>query len=115
MEQPLLMFQTLLIAPVYLGKLSQQMVFHTLDNSTWRDIKAYNNHAFVVSEASSDHGMQVFDLTRLRDVSNPPEIFDEDAHYQRFWKCQHIVIINEDYRVRLWGWNLKPLMAALIL
>jgi len=74
---------------VYLGKLPT----HT-QNSTWRDIKTYNNHAFIVSEASN-HGMQVFDLTRLRDVSNPPEIFDEDAHYSGFGSA-HNVIINED-------------------
>ena len=74
---------------VYLGKLPT----HT-QNSTWRDIKTYNNHAFIVSEASN-HGMQVFDLTRLRDVSNPPETFDEDAHYSGFGNA-HNIIINED-------------------
>jgi choice-of-anchor B domain-containing protein len=74
---------------VYLGKLPT----HT-QNSTWRDIKTYNNHAFIVSEASN-HGMQVFDLTRLRDVSNPPETFDEDAHYSGFGSA-HNIIINED-------------------
>lgn len=31
----------------------------------WRDIKVYKDHAFVVSE-HFNHGMQVFDLTRLR-------------------------------------------------
>ena len=77
------------VNPVYLGKLPT----HT-QNSTWRDIKTYNNHAFIVSEASN-HGMQVFDLTRLRDVSNPPETFDEDAHYSGFGSA-HNVIINED-------------------
>ena len=74
---------------IYLGKLPT----HT-QNSTWRDIKTYNNHAFIVSEASN-HGMQVFDLTRLRDVSNPPETFDEDAHYSGFGNA-HNIIINED-------------------
>ncbi|MBX2817367.1 MAG: choice-of-anchor B family protein, partial [Saprospiraceae bacterium] len=34
-------------------------------NSSWRDIKVVNDHAFIVSEAGG-HGMQVFDLTRLR-------------------------------------------------
>ena len=63
------------INPVYLGKLPS----HT-GSSIWRDIKVYQNYAYVVSEANN-HGMQVFDLTRLRDVSNPPEIFTEDAHY----------------------------------
>lgn len=33
--------------------------------SVWRDLKVYDNHVFVVSEAKK-HGMQVFDLTRLR-------------------------------------------------
>mmetsp|Transcript_135551 Transcript_135551/g.433628 ORF Transcript_135551/g.433628 Transcript_135551/m.433628 type:complete len:254 (-) Transcript_135551:1092-1853(-) len=31
----------------------------------WHDIKVYKGHAYVVSEAKN-HGMQVFDLTRLR-------------------------------------------------
>jgi len=30
----------------------------------WRDIKVYDDHAFIVSEAR-EHGMQVFDLTQL--------------------------------------------------
>ena len=30
-----------------------------------RDIKVYSDHAFIVSD-TSDHGMQVFDLTQLR-------------------------------------------------
>jgi choice-of-anchor B domain-containing protein len=77
------------INPVYLGKLPT----HTT-NSTWRDIKVYQNHAFVVSEANN-HGMQVFDLTRLRDVSNPPEIFTEDAHYDGFGSS-HNIVINEE-------------------
>jgi choice-of-anchor B domain-containing protein len=34
----------------------------------WRDIKVYDDHAYVVSEHSG-HGMQVFDLTRLREDS----------------------------------------------
>ncbi len=63
-------------------------------NSLWRDIKVYNNYAFIVSEASG-HGMQVFDLTRLRNVTNMPETFTADAHYTGFGKC-HNIMINED-------------------
>tara|TARA_R110002124_G_scaffold120895_7_gene279135 strand:+ start:46082 stop:48019 length:1938 start_codon:yes stop_codon:yes gene_type:complete len=74
--------------PVYLGKLPT----HT-DASLWRDIKTYNNYAFVVSEAFN-HGMQVFDLTRLRNVTNPPVIFTEDAHYDGFGNA-HNLVINE--------------------
>ncbi|MCB0464972.1 MAG: choice-of-anchor B family protein, partial [Aequorivita sp.] len=77
------------VNPVYLGKLPA----HT-DSSTWRDIKVYNNYAFVVSEASG-HGMQVFDLTRLRNVTNAPETFTEDAYYGGFGHC-HNLVINED-------------------
>ncbi|MCB0453468.1 MAG: choice-of-anchor B family protein [Aequorivita sp.] len=77
------------VNPVYLGKLPT----HT-SSSTWRDIKVYNNYAFVVSEASG-HGMQVFDLTRLRSVANPPATFSEDAYYSGFGHC-HNIVINED-------------------
>jgi len=77
------------INPIYLGKLPT----HT-DNSTWRDIKVYQNHAFIVSEAIN-HGMQVFDLTRLKNVSNAPETFTEDAHYNGFGSS-HNLVINEE-------------------
>jgi len=77
------------VNPVYLGKLPT----HT-DPSIWRDIKVYNNYAFVVSEASG-HGMQVFDLTRLRNVANPPETFTEDAYYDGFGHA-HNIAINEE-------------------
>jgi choice-of-anchor B domain-containing protein len=77
------------INPIYLGKLPT----HT-DNSIWRDIKVYQNYAFIVSEANN-HGMQVFDLTRLRNISNPPENFNEDAHYDGFGSS-HNIVINEE-------------------
>ena len=47
----------------------------------WRDIKVDGNWAFVVSEISG-HGMQVFDLTRLRNPAPVPQIFTEDALYR---------------------------------
>ena len=75
--------------PVYLGRLPT----HT-NNSTWRDIKVYNNHAFIVSEAGG-HGMQVFDLTELRNVTNPPIQFTATAHYGQFGNA-HNIFINED-------------------
>ena len=77
------------INPIYLGKLPT----HT-SSSLWRDVKVYNNYAFVVSEANG-HGMQIFDLTRLRDVANPPETFTEDAHYGGFGGA-HNIVINEE-------------------
>ena len=75
--------------PILLGKLPTRTL-----NSSWRDIKVYNNHAFIVSEALN-HGMQVFDLTRLRNVTNIPETFTADAEYTEFGSA-HNIIINED-------------------
>jgi choice-of-anchor B domain-containing protein len=77
------------VNPIYLGKLPTETV-----NSSWRDIKVYNNYAFVVSEASN-HGMQVFDLTELRTVVSPPVTFSNTAHYDDFGRA-HNLVINED-------------------
>ena len=62
-------------------------------NSIWRDIKVYNDHAYIVSEASN-HGMQIFDLKRLRNVENMPSIFSPDIHYTGFGRA-HNIVINE--------------------
>ena len=75
--------------PVIIGTLPT-----ATQSSTWRDIKVFNNHAFIVSEAE-DHGMQVFDLTRLRNSTSTPETFDEDALYTEFGNA-HNLVINED-------------------
>ena len=62
--------------------------------SSWRDIKVYADHAYVVSE-SSGHGMQVFDLTGLRDIASPPGTLAEAAHYDDFGSA-HNIAINEE-------------------
>ncbi|CAN5151975.1 hypothetical protein BH23BAC3_BH23BAC3_08820 [soil metagenome] len=64
------------------------------DASNWRDMKVYNNVIYVVSE-QSEHGLQVFDLTRLRHIENPPEIFREDYLYSEFGNA-HNAAINEE-------------------
>ncbi|WGK66323.1 choice-of-anchor B family protein [Flavobacteriaceae bacterium YJPT1-3] len=75
--------------PIYLGKLPT-----ATESSTWRDIKVYQDHAFIVSEAP-EHGMQVFDLTQLRSVTTPPETFTASARYIGFGNA-HNIVINED-------------------
>lgn len=75
--------------PVRIGNLPT----HT-SSSIWRDIKVYNDHAFIVSEASN-HGMQVFDLKQLQGVASPPVTFSETAHYSGFGSA-HNIVINED-------------------
>ncbi|WP_299014780.1 choice-of-anchor B family protein [uncultured Polaribacter sp.] len=62
-------------------------------NSPWRDVKVYNNTAYIVSEAAN-HGMQIFDLNRLRAVTNTPEQFTEDAVFTGFGNA-HNIVINE--------------------
>ncbi len=75
--------------PVLLGRLPTATT-----NSPWRDVKVYNDHAFIVSEAPG-HGMQVFDLTRLRGVITPPVTFNADANYNEFGSA-HNIVINEE-------------------
>ena len=73
---------------IYLGKLPT-----ATGPSAWRDIKVYQDHAFIGAEASG-HGMQVFDLTRLRTVNNPPQQFTADFRYTGFGNS-HNIVINE--------------------
>jgi choice-of-anchor B domain-containing protein len=78
---------------------SEPLILGTLPTATtdspWGDVKVYNDHAFIVADNAGFHGMQVFDLTRLRSVSSPPETFNADAHYTGFGSA-HNVVINEE-------------------
>ena len=80
-------------SPVYLGRLPKT---EAANGSTWRDMKVYQDHMFVVSDGAGPHGMQVFDLTRLRglDGSEPPT-FEVDALYDRI-NSAHNIVINEE-------------------
>ncbi len=66
------------------------------ESSTWRDVKVYQQHAFVVSEAPG-HGMQVFDLTQLRSVppEDQPKTFAETAHYNEVESAHNVAISRE--------------------
>ena len=75
--------------PLYLGKLPTATI-----NSSWRDIKVYSQYAFIVSEKSNDYGMQIFDLTKLKNIENPPVIFSSDARHTSFGSA-HNMVINE--------------------
>jgi choice-of-anchor B domain-containing protein len=65
--------------PVYLGKLPG----HNNSTSTWRELDVLGNYAYIVSEAPG-HGLQIFDLTLLRNVISPPVTFTETDHYNGF-------------------------------
>ncbi|MEM7113059.1 MAG: choice-of-anchor B family protein [Chloroflexota bacterium] len=78
------------VNPVYLGNLPT----HT-SSSTWRDIKVYQNHAYIVADSAGAHGVQIFDLTQLRSVASPPVTFSNTAHYSGV-ASSHNIVINED-------------------
>ena len=66
----------------------------------WRDMKVYANHAFIGSEAFG-HGLQVFDLTRLRNLQpQASRVFSTDVTYTGTdpytLGSSHNVVINED-------------------
>lgn len=76
-------------APVFLGRLPTATVA-----SPWRDIKVYQDHAYIVADNAGAHGMQVFDLTRLRDQVGA-QTFSADLVYSDF-ESAHNIAINED-------------------
>jgi len=77
--------------PVHLGFLPG----HKNATSSWRDIKVYNDHAFVVSDMSGNkHGLQVFDMRTLRNTS-PGSTLTETAQMNDFGNA-HNIVINED-------------------
>ncbi|WP_375240283.1 choice-of-anchor B family protein [Polaribacter sp.] len=64
------------------------------ENSLWRDVKVYNDFAFIVSEADN-HGMQIFNLNNLRGLVNIPVEFTADRDFTSFGSA-HNIVINED-------------------
>ncbi|MDH3732491.1 MAG: choice-of-anchor B family protein [Gemmatimonadota bacterium] len=77
--------------PRYLGSLP---LTDGANPNLWRDMKVHANHTFIVADNAGQHGMQVFDLTRLRDVGSDPVEFDEDAIYDGIASA-HNIVINE--------------------
>ena len=61
----------------------------------WRDIKVYADHAFIVADGAGAHGVQIFDLTQLRDAAGPPATFAETARYDGIASA-HNIVINEE-------------------
>jgi choice-of-anchor B domain-containing protein len=78
--------------PVHLGFLPS----HNNGSDSWRDMKVYGDHAFIVADGggNSGHGLQVFDLTTLRTVT-PGGTLSETNHLGGFGAA-HNIAINED-------------------
>ncbi|MFY0606927.1 MAG: choice-of-anchor B family protein [Cyclobacteriaceae bacterium] len=87
------------INPKYLGKLPEPSsanarIMH--GKSTWRDVKVYKDHAFIVSDINGEHGMQVFDLHNLRGLDGSSvQTFRHDYHYTEIGSA-HNIVINEE-------------------
>lgn len=79
------------VDPVVVGNLPKP---ESAPGSAWRDMKVYEDHVFVVSDMAADHGMQVFDLTRLREFDGTMLTFDEDFRYDLV-NSVHNIVINE--------------------
>jgi choice-of-anchor B domain-containing protein len=60
-----------------------------------RDIKVYRDHAFMTGDGAGDHGLLVFDLTRLRGVAGSPATFEPDARYDQVSSVHNLVIDTE--------------------
>jgi choice-of-anchor B domain-containing protein len=75
--------------PRYVGTLQTRT-----NASTWRDVKVINNHAVIVADNAGGHGMQVFDLANLRNVTGAPVTFQPTTVYTAFGSA-HNVAVNQ--------------------
>ena len=77
--------------PTYMGHLPS----YGRARSVWRDMKVYKDHMFVVQDGRGNNGMQVFDLSQLRNWNGNPVQYEASTRYTRFSKA-HNVAINEE-------------------
>ena len=99
------------VNPIFLGRIETA----NGNTSFWRDVKVYNNHAFIVADIIGNHGMQVFDLTILRNGVDPDLTFDGNQvlRYQGdggpgdlvIGSCHNIVINESEGVAYLVGCN----------
>ena len=75
-------------SPRYLGVVSA-------NPSGARDLKVYADHLFFTGDGAGDHGLVVFDLTRLRDSGPDPVEFAPDAVYRGIASAHNLVLDPE--------------------
>ncbi len=73
--------------------------------SVWRDIKVIGHHAFIVADGALAHGMQVFDLRRLRAVADTPAVFTPDTTYRNVHSAHNVVADTTSHFVYIVGAN----------
>lgn len=84
----------------YLGRLDTQTTA-----TSWRDIKVIGNHAYIGAE-SENHGLQIFDLTKLLEVKpwwNPfffkPKVFNKNTDLTALFTgfgASHNIVAHEE-------------------
>ncbi len=77
--------------PVMLGDLPKTPGSRS---SVWRDMKVHRDHTYIVADGAGQHGVQVFDLRRLRDVGGEPVTFEPDFLYEGIASA-HNIVLNE--------------------
>ncbi len=60
-----------------------------------RDLKVYADHLFFTGDRAGDHGLVVFDLTRLRDTPPDPVEFNPDTVYRGISSAHNLVVDTE--------------------
>ena len=78
--------------PVMLGDLPKTPGSRS---AAWRDMKVHADHVYIVADGAEQHGVQVFDLARLRDESGEGVTFEPDFLYEGIASA-HNIVINED-------------------
>jgi len=83
------------VNPKYLGELPMT---DGARSSSWRDTKVFGHYSITVSDNAGEHGMQIFDLTQLRDrydADDAPVSYEPTVLYDRI-NSAHNVELNND-------------------
>jgi choice-of-anchor B domain-containing protein len=80
--------------PTYIGDLPQTEKARV---NSWGDVKVVGHYALTAADNAGDHGIQIFDLRKLRDVDpdEQPVTFEQDAHYDKV-NSVHNIFVNKE-------------------
>ena len=74
--------------PVYVGLV-------TANPTNVRDLKVYKNHLFFTGDGAGEHGLVVFDLTRIRAITDTPSLFEPDTIYEGIASAHNLILDQE--------------------
>ena len=76
------------IQPVYVGLVPA-------NPTNVRDLKVYKDHLFFTGDGAGNHGLVVFNLTRLRDVAKMPATLEADTIYDGIASAHNLILDEE--------------------